>query len=423
MLFLAAAVILALQVIPVLVERRLEAGSLAQGGTGIVSSAAFTGRSLSLLLPALSPFTAVSSAVAARSAGWVFLLSVPVFALAVLRGRWFCFHLCPTGLLAEFAGKLRPGSRSKFVVFPRVGGLLVLFALGGAVAGYPLFLWLDPLCVFNGFFSSWRMPVTLLSMLPATGLILVIGLSIWRPNLWCYRLCPLGFFQELLGKAWRHIRIPGKKVEVSSEAGHKPERGLGRRLFLAVFAGGISGFAARKVLGRQNHIRPPGIVPEDQFVALCMRCGNCMRACPKKIIFPDTGRSGVAGLLTPVLRITPDYCAEWCNECTKVCPTGAIKRHSLEEKNCIAIGVARVTKEDCLAWTKSQSCMVCDEFCPFHAIKAVKGNVVPCPEVLPDVCRGCGVCQVNCPAEKKAIVVHGEPQRRLAPVKLQGYSG
>jgi len=421
MLFLAAAVFLALQVVPAFVEQRLESESLAHGGTGIVSSTAVTGRSLALLLPSLSPFSAFSSAVAARSAGWVFVLSLPVLAIAFLKGRWFCFHICPTGFLAEYAGKLRPGSRSEFAVSPPVGGIIALFVLGGALAGYPLFLWLDPLSIFNGFFSAFHTPLTLVSMLPAIGLIIVIGLTVWRPNVWCYRLCPLGFSQELLGKAWRHMRARRKKTTPAfAESGHKSEPGLGRRLFLAICAGGIAGFCARMFSGKSYPIRPPGIVPEEKFTALCMRCGNCMRACPKKIIFPDVGQSGVAGLLTPVLKINPDYCAEWCNECTKVCPTGAIKRHSLEEKNCIAIGVARIEKENCLSWSKSQMCMVCDEFCPFHAIKTIKGGLVPCPEVLPDICRGCGVCQVNCPAEKRAIIVHGEQQRKLAPVKLQG---
>jgi len=128
----------------------------------------------------------------------------------------------------------------------------------------------------------------------------------------------------------------------------------------------------------------------------------------------------MAGLLTPVLKMDPNYCAEWCNECSKVCPTGAISRLSLADKNNISIGSAFVTRDLCLAWNKRQSCMVCDEYCPYHAVKAIKDGEVVCPEVDPEVCRGCGFCQAGCPAEKKAIVVHGKPQRRLAHVKLQG---
>jgi ferredoxin-type protein NapF len=422
-LVLVIAAVFATQIIPVMVERRLEAESLTRGGTGIVASTAVTGRTLALFLPALSPFSAVSSAVAKQSVGWVFILCLPVLVMGILKGRWFCFHLCPTGFLAELAGKLRPGSKSKFVSMPRVGGIIVLFAVGGAILGYPLFLWLDPLCIFNGFFSIWHSPIVLFTILPAVGLVLIIALSIWRPNSWCYRFCPLGFSQELLGKAWRHVlhvHTRKEQVVLSIEAGHKPDTGLGRRIFLALIVGGISGFATRKVFGKQQPIRPPGAITENQFTALCIRCGNCVRACPKKIIFPDLGQSGVAGLLTPVLRIDPNYCAEWCNECTKVCPTGAITRLSLADKNNLAIGTALVTKSRCLAWEKSQACMVCDEYCPFHAIKTIKNGEVLCPEVDPEICRGCGFCQAGCPAEQKAIIVHGKAQRKLAHVTLQG---
>lgn len=417
---LLVAAIFALQIIPVAVERKLESESLKNGGTGIVSSSAVTGRTLALTLPALSPFTGISSAVVRQSLGWVFLLGMPVLLMGILKGRWFCFHLCPTGFLAELAGKLRPGCKSKFITIPRLGGLLILFALGGAVLGYPLFLWFDPLCIFNGFFSVWHTPITFVTMFPATGLILVLTLSILRPNAWCYRLCPLGFSQELLGKAWRHVHSHKENTVITSEVGRNPETGLGRRMFMAVLAGGIGGFTARTIFNKHHPIRPPGAISENKFTAVCIRCGNCVRACPKKIILPDVGQSGVAGLLTPVLRMDPDYCAEWCNECTKVCPTGAITRLSIADKNNISLGTAAVTRQNCLAWEHGQACMVCDEYCPYHAIKMLKKGEVLCPEVDPEICRGCGFCQAGCPAETKAIVVHGKPQRKLTYVKLQG---
>ena len=419
-LFFLVAAVFALQVIPRTVERRLESESLKEGGTGIISSTAVTGRTLALILPALSPFSGISSAVARQSVGWVLLLGLPVLVMAILRGRWFCFHFCPTGFLAELAGKLRPKMKSRFVSMPRFGEILIFLALGGALLGYPLFLWLDPLCVFNGFFSVWHLPVSAVSLMPAIGLVLVIALSVWRPNSWCYRICPLGISQELLGKGWRHIHSSKEIATTTQETGHKPEIGLGRRLFMSLIAGGISGFAARNVFGQKYSIRPPGAIAENKFTAVCIRCGNCVRACPKKIIFPDTGQSGVAGLLTPVLRFEPEYCAEWCNECTKVCPTGAISRLSLKAKNNISMGTAIVVKQSCLAWEQGQSCMVCDEYCPYHAIKVVKNDEVLCPEVDPEICRGCGFCQAGCPAETKAIIVHGKPQRELSHVTLQG---
>jgi Pyruvate/2-oxoacid:ferredoxin oxidoreductase delta subunit len=165
-------------------------------------------------------------------------------------------------------------------------------------------------------------------------------------------------------------------------------------------------------------IRPPGALPEERLSAACARCGNCTRVCPEGILHPDLGASGVAGLLTPVVRIEPGYCSEWCNACNRVCPTGAIARMGLDEKRTVSIGTARVEHKLCLAWERHQHCVVCDEYCAYHAVKTVMHGGVPCPEVDPDVCRGCGLCQTVCPAEQVAIVVHAKPQKRLPPVEL-----
>jgi len=63
--------------------------------------------------------------------------------------------------------------------------------------------------------------------------------------------------------------------------------------------------------------------------------------------------------------------------------------------------------------------MVCDEYCPYHAVKIIEHNGVNCPEVDPDICRGCGLCQTVCPAvPEKAIIVQAKPQRKLAAVEM-----
>lgn len=412
--------VFALQVIPCVVEWRLDAYASDHGGSALILDDYVTGRSLALVLPALSPFIAIASAASTKVFGWVFLLSLPVLVIAVLNGRWFCFHLCPTGFLSELAGKIRPGARFRFAAWPRFDGIIALFVLGGALFCYPIFLWMDPLRIFNGFFAAWRAPLTLFSILPASGLILIMFLGVWRPNAWCYRVCPLGFLLEGLGKAGRRILARGTYAAAGSVAGCKPVHGVGRRIFLSALAGGIAGFTARSIFaGNKSTIRPPGAIDEGRFTAICVRCGNCVTACPKKIIFPDMGESGIAGFMTPILKIESQYCVEWCHECSKVCPTGAIARVTLAEKNDICIGTARIEKPLCLAWARSQACMVCSEYCPYHAISlVVTENAVPSPVVDEKVCRGCGYCQVGCPAEDKAIVIQGCRQERLKHVDV-----
>ena len=70
-----------------------------------------------------------------------------------------------------------------------------------------------------------------------------------------------------------------------------------------------------------------------------------------------------------------------------------------------AIGVAVVDPHRCIAWKNNEYCAVCDEYCPYKAVKLVKHGDVMCPVVETAKCRGCGACESACPAEPIAIVV------------------
>ena len=361
----------------------------------------------------LSPVLGGLGALAARAATPWLLLAVPVLALAAFRSRWFCRYLCPTGFAAEFAGRLNPRARGRFARWPNVGRLLLALLFGGAACGYPLFIWLDPLSIFNGFFAAWRAPLAWSSFALAAGFPLILLLSVFVPQAWCHRLCPLGAAQDLM------VRLREAATRRGNPSAEKSfGLDLSRREFLGAAAGGIAALALRRTpAGKTALVRPPGARPEDQFAGLCARCGACLRACPYGILKPDLGAGGVAGLLAPAIDYSKAHCFEYCNECTQVCPTGAIERLALEAKRNRAIGLAEIRREKCIAWQYGQYCMVCHEFCPYLAIDSVERNGVECPTVKPEMCRGCGACQVNCPAlPDKAIVVKGIPQRAARPL-------
>ena len=68
------------------------------------------------------------------------------------------------------------------------------------------------------------------------------------------------------------------------------------------------------------------------MLALCTRCGQCMKTCPTNVLQPSLSKSGVMGVFTPEMDYRTGYCEWSCAECGKVCPTGAIKPLELAEK-------------------------------------------------------------------------------------------
>lgn len=420
-------------------------------------------RGWSALLPGLSPLLSLGGALAARSAGLLALLGLPLLVLPLFKGRFFCWRLCPMGFAAETVSRLNRRNAGLIRRVPFVGKGLALLVIGSAAAGWPLLIWTDPLCIFNGFFAAWRTPFTWLSAATAGGFVLILLASLIAPNIWCHRLCPLGGLQEWLAQLGNRLRAA--RGPAAQEAPTVLSRAhAGRRVFLGFALGGFAGLlyrrfgmqaaaaaAARETAacergqgrglgqGRQRRerapgeqdtgddacacgtehrlaIRPPGAAATG-FNALCARCGNCMTACPYGLILPDLGAAGIDGLFTPVLAFRSlneqqeQFCFQECTACTQACPTGALRPLTVAHKQQTAIGLAHVCKSRCIAWEKHEYCVVCQEYCPYHAIIEVERNGVMCPIVDADKCRGCGACESQCPALPIAIVVNGRARQ------------
>jgi MauM/NapG family ferredoxin protein len=213
--------------------------------------------------------------------------------------------------------------------------------------------------------------------------------------------------------------------------GFVPDPGTGdnRRAFMAA---GLAGAATAMVslTGLHQHrrpgpgqmgdpilIRPPGAVPEKDFLAMCIRCGQCMKACPTNTLQPIALNAGLTGFFSPVMTPRRGPCEPKCNVCGRVCPTEALRPLALEEKTWAKVGTAHVLRHKCLAWEWDRKCLVCDEVCPFDAIelRQVPGLIVAVPFVTETRCAGCGFCQHHCPvAPASAIVVEPTGALRLA---------
>ncbi|MFZ1199907.1 MAG: 4Fe-4S binding protein [Desulfobacterales bacterium] len=266
-----------------------------------------------------------------------------------------------------------------------------------------------------------------------------IFLNLWTPRFYCRFVCPLGALFGLLGRhaLWRigkraaectdchicehncegacapagvirthecvlclnclaecHHDLIGYRTTISA-AGEIAVPDITRRQFVL---SAVSGLAAMPLLrlngqlaGNWNHrlVRPPGAVAEAEFLARCIKCGQCMRVCPTNVIQPGGWQAGIEGLWTPVLdfRIGSSGCQYKCIACSNVCPTAALRPLSLEERlgrgqftalGPLRIGTAFVDRGRCLPWAMDTPCIVCQENCPVSP-KAIATRTVFSP--------------------------------------------
>ena len=154
-------------------------------------------------------------------------------------------------------------------------------------------------------------------------------------------------------------------------------------------------------------LRPPGSLPEHEFVKTCHRCNHCVDACPADAILP-LQHEDIDLIGTPTIDSNHQPCVVCASlVCMTVCPSGALQPVEGHE---IAIGLAVVNNDTCLN-SQGINCRYCIEMCPIGetAIRQDSQNKI---RVDPEGCIGCGVCQYECPTDPKSIVV-----KPLAPLR------
>jgi MauM/NapG family ferredoxin protein len=195
---------------------------------------------------------------------------------------------------------------------------------------------------------------------------------------------------------------------------------LSRREFLLSMFAGLSGVLLLRtdlrLRARDSRlIRPPGAQDEQAFLSRCVRCCECMKVCPTNGLQPVQEQAGMEGVWTPGLMPRLGHCDYGCTACGQVCPSGAIPPLSLDQKRQTVIGSAIVDRDRCLPWASDTACIVCEEMCPTPeksirleevSITDQAGEIVILqrPNVLRELCIGCGICERQCPLEGEAAI-------------------
>lgn len=221
----------------------------------------------------------------------------------------------------------------------------------------------------------------------------------------CESVCPVGAVDFPIGRS-----APKAVPEIAVDRRRFIKSGFAGAGTAVVCLTGLNAPHGKKAEGRVDPpglVRPPGAVPDPAFLSLCVRCGECMAACPTNTLQPLWLTAGFIGMFSPALVPRRGFCDPKCNSCGRVCPTGAIRHLDLKERTWAKTGTAAIMRHTCLAWEHQKACMVCDEVCPFDAVEFMKepGNPVPVPHVIENKCAGCGYCEHFCPVRNRAAIV------------------
>lgn len=301
-------------------------------------------------------------------------LLVGILLLGLLRPRFWCRHVCPSGAVFSLFNLLRVTERKRQSHCTRCGACAKA-------------------CSFDAINDDFATAPTNCTFCQT-----------------CGGVCPVDaihFTHRLAAAAPVSVTVRGAGA---TRLPQTPQVEVSRRSFIfgttvGAAGGAVAATGLRFTLALPARVlRPPGSVDEGLFVRLCIRCGQCLQVCPSKVLQPLSLEQGFDRLWTPWANANWAGCEPTCNNCGQVCPTGAIQALSLAQKKKTRMGLAEVDANICVQYQGRGECetdgasLLCRDACEAARYAAIvtEGDGHAVPSVRPEQCVGCGLCQAAC---------------------------
>ncbi|HXF95923.1 MAG TPA: 4Fe-4S dicluster domain-containing protein [Gemmatimonadales bacterium] len=154
----------------------------------------------------------------------------------------------------------------------------------------------------------------------------------------------------------------------------------------------VARLAERRIAPRR-FFRPPGALPEPEFLAACTRCGDCIPVCPVRAVIRAPADAGLAAG-TPILEPGVRACIVCADmPCARACPTGALTVPPQGWAG-LRLGRLELDPERCITF-HGAACGVCARACPLGE-RALAIDEAGHPVIKAEGCVGCGVCVGVC---------------------------
>lgn len=258
----------------------------------------------------------------------------------------------------------------------------------------------------------------------------------------CERVCPVGCV-DYRGRSVDSERCvmcldclavcPVDAVTLTGPEGPRKGGGESRRSFLGGATLALLALspqlraAASLAPSRWEPVMPPSAGSRNRFHRLCVACHACVNACPTRVLVPAVREYGWRGVGQPVMAYGRSFCDYECVRCTRVCPSGALRPLTQEDKERTVMGRVRLDKATCIPYERGRDCGACAEHCPTQAVYMIPYGRVFAPETDPSVCVGCGACERVCPVRRirgvSAIRVSGLAVQERLPRRPSESSG